>query len=79
VCTGTACYVKGAKAILDELEKLFGLHAGQVTPDDKLGVQTARCIGACGLAPAVVVDEEVLGKVLPGAVVEKINSKLEAV
>lgn len=63
VCTGTACYVKGAQALLDEIENKFHIKAGQVTPDNKLGVQTARCIGACGLAPAVVVDDEVKAKV----------------
>lgn len=63
VCTGTACYVKGAQKILDQIEKSFGVKAGEVTPDNKLGVQCARCIGACGLAPAVVLDNEILAKV----------------
>ena len=54
VCTGTACYVKGAQLILNEIEKQFRLKPGQVTADNKLGVQVARCIGACGLAPEVV-------------------------
>jgi bidirectional [NiFe] hydrogenase diaphorase subunit len=75
VCTGTACYVKGAQAILDEIEKGLGLKAGQVTADNKLGVQVARCIGACGLAPAVVIDDEVLGKMNAGEIVNKINAK----
>ena len=63
VCTGTACYVKGAQTILNEIKSKFHLKPGEVTPDNKLGVQTARCIGACGLAPAVVVDDEVKAKV----------------
>ena len=79
VCTGTACYVKGAQAVLDEVEKKFNLKAGQVSPDNKLGVQTARCIGACGLAPAVVVDEEVVARAKPEDVTTLIAKKMGAV
>lgn len=78
VCTGTACYVKGAQAVLDELEKTFGLKAGEVSKDNKLGVQTARCIGACGLAPAVVVDEEVVPKAKPEDVANLVVQKMGA-
>lgn len=78
VCTGTACYVKGAKAILNEIEKQFGLKPGEVTADNKLGVQVARCIGACGLAPAIVLDEEVHGKVNAEDVPARIHSKITA-
>lgn len=76
VCTGTACYVKGAQTILDEISKQFNLKVGQVTADNKLGVQSARCIGACGLAPAVVIDEEVHAKVKPEQIKDIINSKI---
>lgn len=76
VCTGTACYVKGAQLLIDEIEKGFGLKPGQVTPDNKLGVQAARCIGACGLAPAVVIDEEVQGKIKPEEITAKIKDKI---
>lgn len=79
VCTGTACYVKGAQAILNQIEKELGLKAGQVTADNKLGVQVARCIGACGLAPAVVLDDEVQAKVSPEEIINKINAKIAAV
>ncbi|MBL0356031.1 MAG: bidirectional hydrogenase complex protein HoxE [Chitinophagaceae bacterium] len=79
VCTGTACYVKGAQAILNEIERKTGLKAGQVSADNKLGVQVARCIGACGLAPAVVLDDEVQAKATPEEIVKKINAKLETV
>ncbi len=79
VCTGTACYVKGAQAILNEIERELGLKAGQVSADDKLGVQVARCIGACGLAPAVVLDDEVQAKVSPDEIVKKINAKIGTV
>jgi bidirectional [NiFe] hydrogenase diaphorase subunit len=76
VCTGTACYVKGAQAILNEIENKMGLKPGQVSADNKLGVQTARCIGACGLAPAVVIDDEVQGKVSAADIINKIIDKM---
>lgn len=76
VCTGTACYVKGAQTILNEIERQLGLKAGQVTADNRLGVQVARCIGACGLAPAVVLDDEVQAKVNAEEIVNKINAKI---
>jgi bidirectional [NiFe] hydrogenase diaphorase subunit len=76
VCTGTACYVKGAQLILNEIEKQFALKPGQVTADNQLGVQVARCIGACGLAPAVVLDDEVEAKVNAKDIVTKINAKI---
>ncbi len=78
VCTGTACYVKGAQAILQQIEHATGLKAGQVSANNQLGVQVARCIGACGLAPAVVLDDEVLGKVNADELMEKINAKTAA-
>jgi bidirectional [NiFe] hydrogenase diaphorase subunit len=78
VCTGTACYVKGAQAILNEIEKKIGLQPGQVSADNNLGIQVARCIGACGLAPAVVLDDEVQGKVIPEEIINKIIDKLAA-
>jgi bidirectional [NiFe] hydrogenase diaphorase subunit len=76
VCTGTACYVKGANTILKELEKAFGIKAGQVTNDEKLGIQVARCVGACGLAPVVVVDDEVEAKVSADHIVQEIRAKI---
>lgn len=67
VCLGTACYVKGAGQILDALEERTGIKAGQTTADNALSLLTARCLGACGLAPAVVFDGEVAGKLsVPG-------------
>lgn len=75
VCTGTACYVKGAQGILDSIEKNFHLKPGAVTPDNKLGLQVARCIGACGLAPAVVIDDEVMAKVNACDIEGKISAK----
>ena len=61
VCLGTACYVKGANKILAALEERTHIKPGATTPDNKLSLLTARCIGACGIAPAVVYD----GKVAP--------------
>ena len=78
VCTGTACYVKGAQDILTTIEKTYGLKPGEVTPDDRLGLQTARCIGACGLAPAIVVDEQVVAKVDAAKVGSLIEARIGA-
>jgi len=66
VCLGTACYVKGSGAILNALQAAQGVRAGETTADGKLSLVTARCIGACGLAPAVVFDDETVGKVTAG-------------
>ncbi|MFH1737432.1 MAG: NAD(P)H-dependent oxidoreductase subunit E [bacterium] len=63
VCTGTACYVRGADRLVARLTQEFGVEPGHTTPDGLITLQTARCIGACGLAPAVVLDEDVLGNV----------------
>ncbi|MFT3846184.1 MAG: NAD(P)H-dependent oxidoreductase subunit E [Lacibacter sp.] len=76
VCTGTACYVKGAQALLNKIESQFALKPGQVTADNKLGVSVARCIGACGLAPAVVIDNEVQGKVTEDDLIHSIKGKI---
>jgi bidirectional [NiFe] hydrogenase diaphorase subunit len=62
VCTGTACYIKGAAQILDEVEKEFDVRPGETSPDGEVSLMTARCVGSCGLAPVTVVDGEVLGK-----------------
>lgn len=61
VCMGTACYVKGAALLLSTLEQYAQIGAGETTPDGKLSLVTARCLGACGIAPAVVVDGQVEG------------------
>jgi len=63
ICTGTACYVRGADRLVSRVSQELGIEPGQTTPDGRITLQTARCIGACGLAPAVVVDEDVYGKV----------------
>jgi bidirectional [NiFe] hydrogenase diaphorase subunit len=66
VCLGTACYVKGAGALLGAVQAAAGLRAGETSADGRLSLVTARCIGACGLAPAVVLDGEIAGKVTAG-------------
>src|SRR5579872_7091531 len=63
VCTGTACYIKGAPALLEGIRRRYGIRPGETTADNKLSLLTARCLGACGLAPVAVQDNAVLGKV----------------
>ena len=65
LCTGTACYVKGADSLLAAVEKLAGVKFGETTLDGSLSLVTARCLGACGIAPAVVLDGTVKGKETP--------------
>jgi bidirectional [NiFe] hydrogenase diaphorase subunit len=61
VCMGTACYVKGAAELLDKLEEHFGIRAGEINARGDLSLSVARCLGACGIAPAAVVDNAVAG------------------
>lgn len=61
VCLGTACYIKGAAAIMTAIQERAGVQPGETTADGKLSLLTARCLGSCGLAPAVVFDGEVAG------------------
>lgn len=68
VCTGTACYVKGAQAVLDEVIKLLGVEPGQTTPDGKFTIQDTRCLGCCGLAPVMTVNQDVYGRLTPDEV-----------
>jgi bidirectional [NiFe] hydrogenase diaphorase subunit len=63
VCTGTACYINGAKEILAGLDRALHVKPKETTADGKVSLLTARCLGACSLAPAVIVDGNVLGKV----------------
>jgi NADH-quinone oxidoreductase subunit E len=62
VCMGTACYLKGGEDILLELEKLLGVGTNQVTDDGQFSIEAVRCVGACGLAPVIVIGEETFGK-----------------
>lgn len=63
ICLGTACYIKGAQQLVDTVRREFGVSPGAITNDGKVSVLSARCLGSCGLAPAVVYDNEVAGKV----------------
>lgn len=62
LCLGTACYVKGADKILEALEEKLGIKCGECTPDGLFSLDSCRCVGACGLAPVMMIDEDVHGK-----------------
>jgi bidirectional [NiFe] hydrogenase diaphorase subunit len=76
VCMGTACYVKGAANLLAKLEQKHEIKAGETTPDGQLSLVTARCLGACGIAPAVVVDANVEGYQTPESVIDQVEECL---
>ncbi len=65
VCLGTACYVKGSGALFDKISEKLGIGADECTPDGKFSLTACRCIGACGLAPVLTVNEEVYGRLKP--------------
>lgn len=62
VCLGTACYVKGSGDILEKIKERLGIDVGECTPDGKFSIDATRCIGACGLAPVLTVNDEVYGR-----------------
>ena len=62
VCLGTACYVKGSGDILEKIKERLGIDVGECTPDGKFSIDATRCIGACGLAPVLTVNDEVFGR-----------------
>lgn len=70
VCLGTACYVKGANKVLDRLEKELGVKVGDTTDDTKFSLDACRCVGACGLAPTIIINDEVYGRLTPDKVPE---------
>ncbi len=65
VCLGTACYVKGANLILEKLQEKLGIHVGDCTEDGKFSLEACRCIGACGLAPVIMINDDVYGRLTP--------------
>jgi NADH-quinone oxidoreductase subunit E/NADP-reducing hydrogenase subunit HndA len=65
ICMGTACYVRGAEQVLNEFKRQLKVEVGQTTPDGKFSLSCLRCVGACGLAPVVMVGEKVFGRVAP--------------
>lgn len=73
VCLGTACYVKGAPDILAKIENELGIKMGETTEDKLYTIEVVRCLGACGLAPVVVVNEDTHGSVTPGNIMDKLS------
>ncbi|MBQ4516600.1 MAG: NAD(P)H-dependent oxidoreductase subunit E [Clostridia bacterium] len=65
VCLGTACYVKGSGNILDKIKEKLGIDVDECTPDGKFSIDATRCIGACGLAPVMTVNDDVYGRLVP--------------
>jgi len=63
VCMGTACYLKGGEDLISEVEELLDIGINQVTPDGEFSIEAVRCVGCCGLAPVLMVNDEVYGKV----------------
>ncbi len=64
VCLGTACYVKGSGDILEKIKSILGIDVDECTPDGKFSIEATRCIGACGLAPVITVNEDVYGRLV---------------
>jgi bidirectional [NiFe] hydrogenase diaphorase subunit len=77
VCLGTACYVKQSANIVAALQKAYGLEAGQTTRDHKLSLNTARCLGSCGLAPVIVLDGDVIGRATPESALAQVQERVE--
>ncbi len=77
VCMGTACYVRGADKILDVFKRELGIEVGQTTEDGKFSIDALRCVGACGLAPVVLVGEKVYGRISTAEEVKKIISEYQ--
>jgi bidirectional [NiFe] hydrogenase diaphorase subunit len=77
VCLGTACYIKGAPTLLDAMGEKYGIRPGETTKDNKLSLLTARCVGSCGIAPAVVFDGNVVGKMDRTEVLTRIENLMK--
>jgi NADH:ubiquinone oxidoreductase subunit E len=73
VCLGTACYVRGSQKVLEKAEKELGIKTGGTTEDRRYSLGVVRCIGACGLAPAMLVDEDVYGRVKTTTIMETVE------
>lgn len=73
VCQGTACHVRGGKQILEKIESLLGVKAGETTKDLKFTLETVACIGACGLAPVIMINEDTHGRLTPDAMADIIK------
>ena len=79
LCMGTACYVKGAEKVLQEFERILDITTGGVTDDRQFSIESLRCVGACGLAPVVMINDKAYGKVQPEDVRELLAPYLVAV
>jgi NADH:ubiquinone oxidoreductase subunit E len=77
VCLGTACYVRGGKEVLASLEKVLGIKVGETSEDRKFSLEIGRCFGACGLAPVVMIDDDVHQRVKPSKVREILEAYKE--
>lgn len=75
VCRGTACHVLGAQRIMEEIERQLGIKEGETTDDFNYTLQTAACIGCCGLAPTIVINETTYGHLTPATVIKIINER----
>src|SRR5690554_17378 len=73
VCMGTACYVKGSQAILDEISKELNIKSGETSEDGLFTLDATRCLGACGLAPIIMINDDVYGRLSPGDIKEIIK------
>jgi len=73
ICNGTACYVRGAEKVVDEFKRILGINVGESTLDGKFSLSSLRCVGACGLAPVVLIGDKVYGRVTPDKVREILN------
>ena len=76
VCQGTVCYIRGARALALRLAETFGIRLGQTTADGRLSATEARCLGSCGLAPVVVIDGRIVGRMTPDDVVARVSAVL---
>ena len=78
VCLGTACYVKGADKVLAKIEEVLGIKSGECTPDGLFSIDSCRCIGACGLAPVIMINDDVYGRLVESdieGIIEKYRNK----
>lgn len=70
VCLGTACYVRGSKKVLETMENVFEIKSGETTKDLEMTLETVGCVGCCGLAPVITINDEVVGEVIGGRKIE---------
>lgn len=74
ICDGTACHIKGSNVLLNQLNKILGITAGETTDDGLFSIETVNCLGACAIAPVMVINEKVYSKVTSSTIVDIIKS-----